>query len=303
MQDFDFIKSQSKEKRLEYYFKCLSMNQWINRESLNLTGADVRNYQRMKEQEVSMKPGEKRKLVVKNVVKKLLKNDGFKNKGNEWWKELEDCWLLIYMKTSRFNSPSTGSNFGFEISVSGKDEIADKIENQWIYNQLCSLNSFVFLPYCGFLAPNRSGITYKIDGYRNFLPLDTPIEEILAQIQTDFQDCILPELDKVKKKADWEILYKEKCARYDEKEIRLLRYYSSAHVMSCSEENIPGLIRMQKELALTTEDILSHFDWLSIIAQNSQHTYLNAKPFIMKSLNCSDTFCRENHDENLKPEA
>lgn len=238
----------------------------------------------MKEKQVSMKPGEKRKLVVKNVVKVILKNAGYRTKGNEWWRELEDGWLFIHMKTSRFNGPSTGANFCFEISATAKDAIADKVENQWIYNQFENLKHAVFLPYCGFLSPNTGGLDYRIDGYQNFLPSDTPLEEIYRQIQTDLETYILPELEKVRNMAEWAHLYEEKRARFEEKEIRLLRYYFSAHTMSCSMENMPGVIRMQKDLALTAEDITSHFDWLSIIAKNSQHTYLNAESFIMKSI-------------------
>lgn len=284
MQELEFIKAQPKEKRLEYYFQCLSEDWRPAMEELELTGEDVRDYQRKKEQEVSMKPGDKRKLVVKNVVKKFLKEAGYRCKGNVWWRELEDGWLLFYMKTSRFNSAVTGSSFCFQISASRKDKIVDTIDKQWIYNQTNSLNHRLFLPYCGFLDPNARGLDYCIDGYRNFLPSDIPVEEIMEQVGRDLKDYLLAQLEKVHRMADWDLLYQEKQAYYSEKGIRLLRYYTSAHSMVCSMENMPALLQLQKDLDLTQEDILSHFDWLSIIQRNSWHPYLDARTFIIQSL-------------------
>lgn len=98
------------------------------------------------------------------------------------------------------------------------------------------------------------------------------------------KDYLLPQLEKVHRMADWDLLYQEKQAYYSEKGIRLLRYYTSAHSMACSMENMPVLLQLQKDLDLTQEDILSHFDWLSIIQKNSWHPYLDAKTFIIQSL-------------------
>lgn len=46
-----------------------------------------------KEKKISMKPNEKRDMVVKEILKPMFKNAGFKCKGMNWWKELEDGYL------------------------------------------------------------------------------------------------------------------------------------------------------------------------------------------------------------------
>lgn len=280
------IKGKSKKERLEYYFNCFSLpkHQWIDREALGLSEADTREFQSQKEKEVSMKPTKKRDIVIKEVVSPLMKKSGFKKSGNEWWKELEDSYLFVYLKNSRFNSMPTGATFSFQISVSGKDEIRDKISNQWMYNQMSDMSQSVFLPYCGYLSPNMSALGYQIDGYRCYLPMDVPLEQICEQIRRDFTEFLLPELSKLQRKEDWEKLYEEKKNRWEELEVRLLRYYSIAHDLSCSTSNLPHLIRAQKNLVLTEEEILSHMEWLPMIAEYSSHPYLDAEPLIRMSL-------------------
>lgn len=279
--ELEAVRSQEKEKRLEYYFDHVEM---LYREDLDLTDEDVRGYQLQKEAQVSMKPTQKRDAVVKQVVKPLLKARGFQSLRTSWWKELEDSWLFLYMKNSRWNSMSTGVVFEFDISVSGKDEIRGKLSEQWIYNQLNCLCQSDFLPYCGYLRPHMGVREYQIDGYRNYLPLDEPLEEIAEQIRGDFEDAILPALCGIRTKADWELLYREKMAARDTEDIRLLRYYSSAHMLSCAESNMRGLIDAQQQFGLTPEKITSHFDWLETIIQNSAQTSRNTKAYILKSL-------------------
>lgn len=85
-------------------------------------------------------------------------------------------------------------------------------------------------------------------------------------------------------KSEWQELREKLDKRAVEKEALLLRYYSMAHEASCSEENLPQIIDTQKRFGLTREDILSHFDWLQMLAEKSSHTYLDARPFILKAL-------------------
>lgn len=284
------VQNDSKEKRLEYYFKMLELpygqrpHSYVLLEQLGLTEEEAGEYQRQKDSEVSMKPGKKRDLAVKEVVRPLLKAAGFKGRGLGWWKELDDSWLLIHMDSSHFNSASSGANFSFRFSASRKDEVRDTVERQWIYNQLCSLTQSNFLPYCGYLSPYISGSSYKIDGYRNYLPKDEPLESIETQMREDFQDYILPQLEPVRTKADWDGLRARLLARYEEKEIRLLVYYHLARDLACSENNRHRLMELQKEQRLTAEDITGHFDWLKIIEKHSAFPSQDTRPYILETL-------------------
>ena len=278
--------TQEKKEKLEKFFASLSLpeSQHLIKEDLGLTDEDLYAYQKQKEREVSMKPGKKRDLIVKEVVKPLLKDAGFQCKRIDWWKELEDSWLIIHLKKSQFEGGATGCIFDFLFSVTGKEELEGKLEDQWMYNPTQNLTISFFLPYCGYMSSYISEMGYIIDGYRNYLPLDVPVENIMEQVRVDFEDYVLPEINRIHNKKEWQELQEKLRKRVAEKDVLLLRYYSLAHGSSCSEMNLPHIIDTQKRFGLTKEDILSHFDWLQMLAEKSSHTYLDARPFILKAL-------------------
>lgn len=278
--------SPEKENKLKIYFESLKLpeSEWLNESSLGLTRDDISEYQQMKEKEVSMKPNEKRDIVVKEVLKPMMKKAGFKCKRMDWWKELDDGFLFVHMKNSQFNGASTGSSFCFQFSASYKDDIRDKVEKQWMYNQMNCVEDEAFLPYCGYLAPNRTALGYQIDGYKSYLPMDVPVEEIMTQIQKDFEVHIMPEIENIKNVSEFEVLMTEKKKRYNEKDIKLLRFYSAMHQLCCSDSNIESAMWQFNQLELTEEDVRSHYEWISIIARNSSLPHLDARSFIEKVL-------------------
>lgn len=231
-----------------------------------------------------MRAVEKRDLLVKEVLKPLLKEAGFKTKKLNWWKELEDGYLFMTMKNSIFNSQETGCDFCFQFSASYKGDIRDKIENQWIYNQSDCIEERAFLPHMGYLSPNRDGLGYRIDGYRNYQPVDVPVEEIIMQIKMDFEKYIMPYIMKIQRVSDFAVLKGTLQKSHATKENRLLRYYSVMQMLCCDEGNLQHALQVHKECSLTTEDIRSHYDWLGIIRNNSMFPDNDAEIFIEKVL-------------------
>lgn len=228
-----------------------------------------------------MKAVEKRDLLVKEIIKPMLKEAGFKTKKFNWWKELKDGYLFITMKNSMFNSPETGCSFSFQFSASYKSDICDKIENQWIYNQRDCMEEPEFLPHMGYLAPNRRGLCgYQIDGYRNNQPLDIPIEEIFTQIKEDFEIHILPHVTQIQEVQDFYDLKERLTKRQDTMENNLLNFYSLMHPLCCYEGNLPHAVQIYRDRALSPEYIRSHYDWLAVIARNSAFPELDAREFI-----------------------
>ena len=281
----------TKEERVIRYFDLVSMPEYLPydtssiKKRLDITDADIDNYRQKLVSELSMKPAEKRDVVVKQVIKPLLKKCGFSTAGLDWHRETDDSFIIIHMMNSQFNSIVTGANFRFHISAVKKDEIRNKLSKQWIYNQECELNQFNFLPYCGTLSPYYSGDMYKIDGYKNFLPTDTPVEDICRQIGEDFEKYILPELSVVKSYEDFLELRARKLERYKEKEVRLLLFYHA--VQGCASEWSGRLynrvVELRKELELSAEDIASHLEWLDICRENSDFTKLDAKEIAIRA--------------------
>ena len=227
---------------------------------------------------------EKRNLFVKEVLKPMLKAAGFKVNKLNWWKELEDGYLFISMQNSRLNSETLGCCFWFHFSASHKDDIRDTIEKQWIYNQADDIREDAFLPHLGYLSPNRTSRGYQIDGYKNHQPIDTPIEEVFAQIKNDFEIHIMPQIMHIQSVTEFYKLKEMLKKNYDAKENLLLRYYSIMHSLCCSDSNLSHAMQIQKDFALTAEEIRAHYDWLETIAQNSSFPDLDATAFIEKAL-------------------
>lgn len=282
-----------KEEKVVRYFDLASMPEYIHfntshfMKELDITDDDINNYRQKRENELSLKPVEKRNIVVKQVIKPLLKKCGFSTSGIDWHREIEDSYIIIHMMNSQFNSIVTGANFRFHISVSKKDEIRDRLSNQWVYNQICELSQFDFLPYCGMLSPYYSGDMYKIDGYKNYLPSDTPVEDICRQIDEDFGQYILPELCAVKSYEDFLDLRAQKLKRYNEKEVQLLKYFyaaqSCAEVLEPTGNGYDRLVTIRKNFKLSKEDITSHIEWLDICRKNSDWTKIDAKELAIKA--------------------
>lgn len=281
----------TKDERVEQYLDLASEPEMLPRDTgsymvqLDITDADIEAYRQKKELALSFRPAEKRNIVVKQVIKPLLKKHGFSVSGLDWHRETKDGYLIIHMMNSSYNSIASGASFRFHISAAKKEEIADKLSNQWAYNQTCDLNQFAFLPYCGMLSPIYAGTMYQIDGYKNYLPSDTPIENICRQIEEDFGTYILPKLCPVNSYEDFAALRAAKLKRYDEKEIRLLQYYYAAQssAMEYSGSGFLHLVHLRKELELNPEDIASHLEWLDIVRNNFPFTKVDAKEIAVKA--------------------
>ncbi len=141
-----------------------------------------------------MNSKEKRDRIIREVIKPLMKKEGYKCKSLTWYKELEDSFLIMHMKNGRFNNEYTGFKFQLLFSVTQTKELSGSIDSEWINNQMCDVSESAFLPFERTLTPFRTFGGYWIDGYRNGKPTDYPIEDILMHIQEDFETYILPEL-------------------------------------------------------------------------------------------------------------
>ena len=286
----EVTQAMSKEQRLDYFFKLIKLPgsdiPYIDSiyQALNISGSDVRTYQLQKEAEVSLKPSQKQQIVIKKVVKPLMKSSGFKYIQGTWYKKIGDGIIIVHLQKSRFNGFAGGANFWFAVSASWNNEVRNRIENQWIYNQMNTLKESDFLPYWGFLMPYHSSLGYQIDGYQNFLPLDQSIEDIVSQTTYEFENFIIPGLGKLETMEDWNSLYEEKIRCRETKEYRLLCYYSSACQSAPIESNFKQMAFTQEQFNLMDEEICAHLDWLDLLMMKSASPQKDVKQFVLKAL-------------------
>lgn len=279
-----------KEERLQYYFECLKIKEaerpfsGMMLKLLDLTEEEERAYQRQKVSEISMKPTQKRDLLVKELLKPLFKEAGYKTSGGDWWKELSDGYILIHMKNSQFNDVVGGARFEFQFSAANKDSIHDKLKNEWIYHQMNCLTQADFIPDRGYFSPYGGSFMYQIDGYQEYLPKDVPMEDVIEHFREDFACYILPDLENITCMKDWEEYVEIAKKRRKELSYRIMNYYVSAIGACCSDNNMKNLIDLQHRLELTEEDISSHLDdWLVTMTNLSALPHHDPKPYILKS--------------------
>lgn len=270
------------EERIRYYLKNAAAPEkeqdWRieTPEDLNLTHEQVLEFQMELAKSVSMLPTKKRDKVVKEVAKPLLKAEGFRTKGNDWWKEFEDFYLLVHLENSRWNSSLMGVRFTFRYSACKKENLQGEVHKQWIYDQ-DYIEQQYFLPYGGYLEPFSDILGYEIGGMYHYLPKDEPVDEIVERIRKDFEDYVLPRIRQVHTYEDMENLVRERIAFVNSKEIRILRYLG----MAC---NVVAGMNYEKELkafGLTGEDLREHLDWVDILDEKSAIPNRNSREKIL----------------------
>jgi len=286
--ELEVVRQKSKEERIKYFYEFIKIKESKRPtvselyEYLNITDDETGEYRDRLYRNASMKPKEKRDIVIKEIYKPLLKEAGFKTSRNDWWKELDDGYLLIHIQNSQYSLYN--ACFRMNICAAGKEDIIDEIKNQWMYCQMKDLNQFHFLPHGGLTSPYCSGDMYEIDGLKAYLPLDTPIDVIRKDFREDFEVWILPELKKIHSMKDWEKLYQEKQEQRNDKMELLIRYYLCSILACCAESNRKGLEDDQKRFGLTKEEIIAHFDLLEELTQRSAFPFHEPEPYILKSL-------------------
>lgn len=248
------------------------------KQALEVTGDDMQELQGEK-----LSPIEKRNILVKQVIKPLFKKYGFSAKGSNWYREIEDAYIIVHLMNSQFNDARLGVRFRFHISASKKDEIRDTLSNQLIHNSFHNeLSQFAFLPYGGMMSPFYAGDMYRIDGYGK----DTPVEGICKRIGEDFEQYILPELCAIQSYEDFMEMRGRKKKRYEEKEIKVFQYYYAVQTAGvtrwCGDPSRPfrEMMDLRKKLGLSAEDILSHLEWLDICRENSYYPDFDARGLV-----------------------
>ncbi len=214
-----------------------------------------------REEVVSAK--EKRKQVVRQVIKPLLKEAGFRTKGNRWKRGLEDGWLLIHLINGSY-----GSDFECEFELNfgafTKEKIGDTDPDRfWIHGK--SLYQSDFLPYYGAFTPFANSQRYYIRNYfdrANSGYIDIPVESYIDQVRKDLETYVLPRLAQVKRVADWEAIWQEIWDRtHNDKEYGRTQNLMLYYIWANSGFPLEQLRELQERSGLTRQEILSNLDW------------------------------------------
>ena len=166
-------------------------------------------------------PGQQKQLIIKEVVKKHLKEAKFKSIGQTFYAVRNDICFAVNIFSSQFNSFFTGYSFCLRINALPADtEKKDlKIINEDITEQC-------FLPKCGFLHPYHDSLGYIIGGYRDYKPKVQKYEDIRDYINNDFEQYIIPGLQKIQCRDDYDQCKDEFYQYNTSPEISIIRFFA-----------------------------------------------------------------------------
>ncbi|MBQ6734392.1 MAG: hypothetical protein IJR00_05735 [Lachnospiraceae bacterium] len=250
--------------------KQKALDSGFMKKELSVTEEDEMRYQQLCLERCSMSSAEKKKRIVKEVISPLLKENGFLGSAPDWYRTLSDGYLLAHLTSGMFNGPSTGNSFHIEFSVCDADVPKKELKKKWEDNLFAYISHVDLLPNRGMLSPYVQGEDYRIDGYRFYLPIDMPIDELITAIHRDFTEHILPVLCGISCRKEYEELrvrVREKDAQ-DGKETGMFRIMHLAVLSRAMQPEHTGIARLQQESGLPKDEILAHEDELQMICDH-----------------------------------
>lgn len=229
---------------------------------------------------------EKKNAVLREIVKPALKKAGYRSSGRVYYSERNNCCLALRLESSHYNSVVTGFCFWFDI-MAFEGGVTESIKKgNWLERD--SIKEAILLPDCGYLHPYRQTMEYLIDGYKNYKPQDMNVEDIKIRISDDMNQFILPQLTEVNTLADWKRKKEEWNEHCHAERVRLLRYFTIAHPLTCSTRNLPGLLDLRRQLELPLETIRGNSILYHQIREASRWPEMDGWKFILSVLDAEE---------------
>ena len=131
---------------------------------------------------------EKQKKFIKTYLKPKLKEWGYKTSGQTWWKDKGDFFNVINLQNYSWNSKDS-VDFRFNIGIALKATVKDEDKKKATYYDLT-----VHLDEGTFLPDRKKRRFGNNQGYS--ITNNTDLKEFIDTLNIDFEQFILPELDK-----------------------------------------------------------------------------------------------------------
>lgn len=127
---------------------------------------------------------------IKTYLKPTLKNLGYKTSGQTWWKDKGDFFTLVNLQNFSWNSKDS-VDFCFNIGIAIKATMTDTYKKKPTVHDLT-----VYLREGYYLPDNRH--EYKFRNKTGYvLTEQANLNDFIAELKSDFENYILPTLDKL----------------------------------------------------------------------------------------------------------
>lgn len=223
---------------------------------------------------------EKKNKIVKEVIKPLIKSAGYKCSGTTFYRECQECYVVINLQSSQFNNEEIGFKFWFNIGVLDKKEVVDINDVKRSYGGDSPTTEDKFLPDEGFLHPYRSA-GYQIGGMKNGQPIVTDYDDAVTRISNDISQYILPRLDTVRCLEDWDKLMEDLYELNNNKRNHLLSFFYGATMLACSQSNKRFLVDIIKGGLITKQDVLENMDLLQEVLKYASNNEDDIEAFVL----------------------
>lgn len=132
---------------------------------------------------------------IKTYLKPTLKNFGYQTSGQTWWKDKGDFFALINLQNFSWNNKDS-VDFCFNIGVALKVTMKDTGKKKPTVHDLT-----VYLREGFYLPDNRQ--EYKFKNKTGYTLTDqADLNDFVTELKSDFENYILPYLDKLNSVQD-----------------------------------------------------------------------------------------------------
>jgi hypothetical protein len=232
--------------------------------------------------------------IVKTVIKPTLAEAGFKSKGSGFVKEIEDGFLVIFLKKGRYNTKDFASwnlNF-YTVTTDYANECKEK-KMSFIGANYSSMNIRALLPYQGFFM-DIVGMSYYYD-----IHLDKnafSVEELADKIMDLLKEYVIPFTNQIEKLDDYENAVERLKDSKRPREEEILRFFLLCLRFAVPRKaNIQSSIQTFHQMGFTKEIIEENWDLLERIINTSRKDGSTVTQYVKIIMNCDDkeAFCKE----------
>lgn len=131
---------------------------------------------------------EKRIEFIKFHLKPFLKNRGFKNSNQTWWKDRGDFYNVINFQNYSWNTKDKVDfrlNLGIALKATVKDKTLKKISH---FDSVTHLDE-------GYFLPDRNNRKFG-NGHGYTIKADTNLDNFIISFFDDFENFVLPNFEK-----------------------------------------------------------------------------------------------------------
>ncbi len=144
---------------------------------------------------------EKQKEFIKTYLKPTLKDWGYQTSGQLWWKDRGDFFVIISLANSSYNL-ADHVLFWFDITLALTSKLSDPAKKKPTAKDMIDRN----INEWTYLSKDRREHAFRDSRYIH-LKEDTNLSEFIVEMKKDFENDILPCLEKLQTLNDWAVFY------------------------------------------------------------------------------------------------